>query len=187
MQEGRMADTDGYQAGFQGLDQPMDPQTNGNGKASGGVVLAAKETVKRRASEMTSSVKEMATETGRDMQSRIEKAADQATSRNGERIGKVARVMRTASEELRLEGEEKLARLTDDAAAQVERVGSYLESEHPSGIMRDLEGMAKKNPAFFLGGTFAVGLLLGRFLRAGSPAPASSGTATTPWDAEEER
>jgi hypothetical protein len=70
---------------------------------------------------------------------------------------------------MREEGESRFAEMTDGAANRVERLGSYLESQDPRAMMEDLERSARSHPAYFVAGSFAVGLLLGRFLRAGEP------------------
>ena len=36
-------------------------------------------------------------------------------------------------------------------------------------MVRDVESYAKKNPAIFIGAAFAAGMLLSRFLKAGTP------------------
>jgi hypothetical protein len=95
--------------------------------------------------------------------------ADELTTRAGGRISGVARALRRAGDELRGEGDEQLASMTQDFAAQIERLGGYLEGEKPGRMIEDLERMAKQNPAFFVGGTFAAGLLFGRFLRSDEP------------------
>lgn len=111
-----------------------------------------------------------------------ERKATEATSRAGGTAGRLGRALRAAGQELRGEGDERLARMSDEAAAQVERVSSYLESGSPREMMSDLERTARDNPALFVGGSFALGLLAGRFLRAGEPAAEAQPTpAAEPW------
>jgi hypothetical protein len=113
---------------------------------------------REKASELTGGLKEKAAE-------RAEEVAARATTR----VSGIARAVRRAGEELRAEGDERLASLTEDMAAQIERVGSWLDGKSSERMLGDLEAMAKRSPAFFVGGTFAAGLLLGRFLRADEP------------------
>jgi hypothetical protein len=158
-----MADKPGY--GGSPDVAPMDPLTDGHGTNGRGVVAAAKNRVRERAQEMKSTAQEKTAEKGRELKSRIEQVAGERSARSGMRLSSVARAMRAASEELRTDGESKLAGMTDEAAGHVERAGSYLQSENPSGMIHDLEQTARRNPALFLGATFAVGLLAGRFFR----------------------
>src|SRR5690606_3681050 len=107
-------------------------------------------------------------------------------TRAGSTASRLARALRTAGGELRGDGEERIARLTDEAAGQVERVGRYLGGGDTRAMVSDLERAARSNPALFVGGTFALGLLAGRFLRAGEPSAAPTGPTpgTEPWRAE---
>jgi hypothetical protein len=66
-----------------------------------------------------------------------------------------------------------LARYGRQAAGQVERLASHVDSNDTNGVMREIENIARDNPAAFTGGTFAAGLLLGRFLRSSRPDDAS--------------
>ena len=59
--------------------------------------------------------------------------------------------------------------MTGRAANRVERFGSYLEQRNPREMVTDIERSARSHPAYFVAGSFAVGLLLGRFLRSGDP------------------
>lgn len=58
---------------------------------------------------------------------------------------------------------------TDTLAQQVEKISGYLEDQDLRGMMRDLEGFARRNPAVFLGGAFALGILAARFLKSSKP------------------
>lgn len=128
------------------------------------------ERVKQRARVKGSEAKETAQRKVEDLKQQAERRTDELASRAGERASVLARALRRAGEELRNEGEDRFAGLTEDAAAQVERFGSYLEGHRPNEMMADLERTARGNPALFVGGTFALGLLLGRFLRSEEPA-----------------
>jgi hypothetical protein len=61
----------------------------------------------------------------------------------------------------------------DKAADQVEQLAGYLQSRDVNQIVADAEGFARSRPSVFLGGAFALGFLLSRFLKS---APASSRT-----------
>jgi hypothetical protein len=82
----------------------------------------------------------------------------------------IARALRRAGDDMRNQGEPRFADLTDRAATRVERFGSYLHGQQPHAMLGDLERSARNHPAYFVAGTFAMGLLIGRFLRSGEPA-----------------
>lgn len=73
------------------------------------------------------------------------------------------------------EGEQanKVAELTtqytESLSQQVEKLSGYLERQDLRGLMSDLEKFARRNPAIFLGGAFALGILAARFLKSSNP------------------
>lgn len=60
------------------------------------------------------------------------------------------------------------AQYTNTAADKVEQLTGYLERRDFKGLVRDLEDLAHKNPAIFLGGAFALGIIAARFIKSGN-------------------
>jgi hypothetical protein len=60
------------------------------------------------------------------------------------------------------------AKYSDSIATQVEQFSHYLEAKDLRQLASDVERFARRNPAVFLGGTFALGLLAARFLKSGN-------------------
>jgi len=58
---------------------------------------------------------------------------------------------------------------TDSLSQQVEKLSGYLERQDIRGLLKDLEGFARRNPAVFLGGAFALGIVAARFLKSSNP------------------
>ena len=69
--------------------------------------------------------------------------------------------------------EDKIARITSDfsnaAAQKIERAAQYFDRHDINEMYRDVENVARRNPALFLGGAFALGFLAARFLKSASP------------------
>jgi hypothetical protein len=63
------------------------------------------------------------------------------------------------------------SKYTDTAARKLENVANYFERTDLQGMMTDLKDFARKNPAVFLGGAFAAGVLAARFFRSSSAGP----------------
>lgn len=61
------------------------------------------------------------------------------------------------------------AKYSGSLASQVEKLSGYLENKDLREVMRDVETFARRNPAIFLGGAFALGLLAARFLKSSNP------------------
>lgn len=70
---------------------------------------------------------------------------------------------------------EKASQYTNTAAGKIEDAARYFENHDARAMMRDVEGFARRNPAVFLGVAFATGVLLSRFLKAGSTSTSSTG------------
>ena len=66
-----------------------------------------------------------------------------------------------------------LTRLTADysqtAAEKLRSAADYFNTHDIETMYRDVEGMARRNPAVFVGGAFAIGFLAARFLKSSSP------------------
>jgi hypothetical protein len=58
-----------------------------------------------------------------------------------------------------------LCELAERAAQQVDRASRYLRRSEVRDVVRDLEDLARRRPAAFVGGSLAAGLLLARFFK----------------------
>jgi len=61
------------------------------------------------------------------------------------------------------------AKYSESVASQVEQFSRYLEKKDLRDVANDIERFARRNPAVFLGGAFALGLLAARFLKSANP------------------
>ena len=131
----------------------------------------AKQRAMEKGTELKENVKDTAERKAEEIKEGATRRTDEITSRIGSRIEILARAIRRAGEELRNEGEPRFAEVTDEAAVNVERLGLYLEGREPHGMMTDARRTARNHPAYFVGSTFLLGLLVGRFLKADEPEP----------------
>ena len=86
-------------------------------------------------------------------------------SRAAAGLDSVAQAVRQTTQQLRSEQHETVAQYIDQAADQLERFSSRMRDKDVSEILRDVQQLARRQPALFIGGSFAVGLLAARFLR----------------------
>lgn len=131
--------------------------------AARGIVSQVKETGGKVASEALGTVKEKATT-----------KIDEQRTNLAQGLGSVADTIRQVGETLKDSGgDNQIASLTaqygDTLARQVEQFSSYLDKHNVSDLMRDVEGFARRNPAYFIGGAFLLGFLGARFLKSTSP------------------
>jgi len=85
-----------------------------------------------------------------------------------DRLASMADTFRTVSQQSRENGQEMPAEFANRAGTQVERVANYLREKDVDDLIGDAEGYARRQPALFLGGAFALGLLAARFFKSSS-------------------
>lgn len=124
---------------------------------------------RERAKAASRDLLDRAVEKKDELKQRASTVADERRTGVAERASSISRALHGAADTLRENGEPQLSDWVHQAAGQVERVVGYLEGKRVDGMAHDLEGLARSNPALFLGGTYVAGLALGRFLRATSP------------------
>ena len=99
---------------------------------------------------------------------KLREQVDQRSTQAGQRAGSTAADVRSVAEELRKQGKDQPAKLAEQAAARVERVGGYLEAADADRILRDVEDFGRQKPwAVALPG-LALGFVAARFLKASS-------------------
>ena len=80
-------------------------------------------------------------------------------------LGSVVHAVRDTTERLRDENHDTVARYVEQAADQLERLSDRLKGRDIGELMNDAQQLARRQPALFVGGAFAVGLLGARFLK----------------------
>ena len=73
---------------------------------------------------------------------------------------------RRVAEDLRGQGDEETARLTEAAADRAERLSGYLRDSDGDRFLRDIEGFARRRPMVAATAGFLVGLAASRFVKA---------------------
>ena len=77
--------------------------------------------------------------------------------------------------------DDQISRLTSEfsssAAAKIQNAANYFERQDLNAVYRDAERFARNNPAWVLGGAFALGFLAARFLKSSPPNRSSAATA----------
>ena len=97
-----------------------------------------------------------------------ERATTQLTTqkdRATDGIGTLAQTVRQTTERLRDEQHETVAEYVEKAAEQLERLSNSLREKDVNELLQDAERLARRRPALFIGGSFALGLLAARFLK----------------------
>ena len=80
-------------------------------------------------------------------------------------FGGLADALRRTTEHLRSEDQQRIAGLTETVARQMDQVAAYLWNKDARAMRADLESLARRQPAFVLGGALVLGLIGARFLK----------------------
>jgi hypothetical protein len=130
-----------------------------------------------KAQEVAGQAREKAQEAAGEARSRLSEQVDQRSTQAGERISTAGSDLRSVGQELRKQGKDTPARLADQAAERVERVGSYLGQSDADKILRDVEDFGRRQPLAVLAGGMVLGIAAARFLKASSSRRYGSRTA----------
>ncbi|MBX7251792.1 MAG: hypothetical protein K1X50_07395 [Candidatus Promineofilum sp.] len=122
----------------------------------------------RKASETAAVVKDQAKRTVAQVTDQAKTNVDSRMGEVASELGSVAEAVRQTSEDLGGQDQEAIARYGNRIADQIEGVSNYLNNRGVEEVLADVEGLARRQPALFLGGAFTLGLLVGRFLRSSS-------------------
>jgi putative cell wall-binding protein len=100
-----------------------------------------------------------------------ERASAQLTTqkeRATDGLGTIAQAVRQSTQQLRNQQHETIALYIEQAADQLERFSTRLKEKNVSELLHDAQQLARRKPALFIGGAFALGLLGARFLKSSS-------------------
>jgi hypothetical protein len=133
-------------------------------KETGSTATQAKEQAKQQAEQ----VKQQAQQAGGQAKGRLREQVDQRSTQAGERAGSTAQDVRSVAEALRKQGKDQPAKLAEQAADRVERLGGYLKESDADRILGDIEDFGRSKPWAIAVGGLALGFAASRFLKASS-------------------
>jgi gas vesicle protein len=121
-----------------------------------------------KAQQVAGQAQEKVQEAAGQAKGQLRTQVDQRSTQAGEQITSQASDIRTVAQQLREQGKDQPAKIADQAADRVERVGSYLSDASPDRLLHDLEDFGRRQPwAIALGG-LALGFAASRVLKASS-------------------
>ena len=103
-----------------------------------------------------------------------------------ESLTTVAHAFRHTGQQLRGQEQEGVARYIDQAAERVEHFADYLGGRDVRELARDAEQFARREPALFLGGAIALGLLAARFLKSSAQGGQGAPPGAPGWRGQQE-
>ncbi|GAC1352674.1 MAG: hypothetical protein NVS3B20_12670 [Polyangiales bacterium] len=139
----------------------MDQYPNSSGSDDNKAKKPIVDEAKQVATHAADQVRERATST-------IASQKDRAVST----IGNVAEALRETSDKMK---DSPLSGIADKAADGVEGFANYFKTRNVGDIFGEVERFARREPAIFLGASFALGLFGGRFLKSSAKSNATPG------------
>ncbi|HLO79302.1 MAG TPA: hypothetical protein VK196_22830 [Magnetospirillum sp.] len=99
-----------------------------------------------------------------DARAKVIDAADAQRRRAAEAVRGMAGALHRAAGDLKPENE-TMGRYTDMAAERLDQFASYLRSTDWSGVVEEAEDLARRQPAWVIGGAMVAGFLLARTIK----------------------
>lgn len=112
---------------------------------------------------------------GREAQQKVKEAASEAQDRAkgfldrqkdcaAERVSHIAEALRRTGENLQ-EEDETISHCTQMIAEKVEDMAAYLKDQDVRSLTVEARKCARRRPEIFLGGAFALGVIVSRFIK----------------------
>jgi ElaB/YqjD/DUF883 family membrane-anchored ribosome-binding protein len=124
--------------------------------------------IKDKASELAERTQEKTRELQQQAGGRLRDQIASRSTQAGEQVLAVGNAIRQTSSQLRDQGQDAPARITDRAAQGLDSIGTYLVTSDPDRILADAEDFAARNPWAVAAGAAVVGFVASRFLKASS-------------------
>lgn len=101
----------------------------------------------------------------------------------GNELSSVAEALRDTSDDLR-ERAPMVGDYAERAADTIDNLAGFLRDKSAGEIVEDIQRFARREPALFFGGAFALGMVAARFLKSSpaserSPSPAAQATSAS--------
>jgi hypothetical protein len=132
---------------------------------AGGTAQGIAEEAKTQARQVKNQVAEKARDTVQQARERASTTIVERKSRIADQLGTVASAFQRTTEQLHSEGQDRLAGYGDSIVEQANRAADYLRQADLQTVQRDVENLARRQPALIIGSAFAIGLLGARFFK----------------------
>jgi hypothetical protein len=150
------------------------------------------EQVTERMKDKAGELKQQAKETAHDVRQRTRSAVDEYKHVAVGRVEGIAHALRTASDELRDQGQPMVAEYSRYAAEGLDSMAQSLDRREVGEFVENIEQFARERPVAFISGAMVAGFALARFMKSSSarrdrradrsyePQPASNRAAASP-------
>jgi hypothetical protein len=136
------------------------------------------------ASQTADDVKRQLKDKAHQVAGQAQSAVESGKARFAERAHGVAEALHHASDGLRAEDQEEVARYTQNVAEKIEQLSGFLRDRDLASLAGDVKRFAQRQPALFLGGAFTAGLVAARFIKSSASQAKGGGSPSAEQGAE---
>lgn len=155
----------GWEDPANGYEQAL-PETVNAGDAGAETGSGAREQIRQARDKVVDQAKT----TFRDARDRAGSSLSEGRRQAAEQVGGIGGALHRTSEQLRNEDQARFADVADSVGRQIDRVADYLRDSDGRTMVRDIESLARRQPALVFAGAFALGVVAARFLKSTNPA-----------------
>jgi hypothetical protein len=158
------------------------PRRGGDGGGASSPTESVAEQARQAAAAAADHARDVASEARSRAASLADMAKEQATSLGDSQKGRAADALESVAKAIhksgaQLEGDQDwAARLVEKGAAELESLATTLRRNDVQGLLDKLSGLARRQPAMFVGASMAAGFLLTRVGRLAAESAASAGS-----------
>jgi hypothetical protein len=126
--------------------------------------------------DMTQQAKDAAGNLMNQARTQVKTQLSSQKEKAAESLGSVAEAIRSTGNQLREQDQQvPVGRYAEQAAGMVDQVAEYLRTREIDEMVGQVEDLARRQPAVFLGTAFAIGFMAARFLKSTRPAGNGNG------------
>jgi len=114
----------------------------------------------------TQKAKEAATEAQQKIGDQLRSSVDTGKVRAADTLDRFANALTQSGQQLRNDNLGGPSQYIDRTGEQLRKASEYLRNTNVDDMVRNAEDFARRQPAVFIGGAFALGLLAARFIKA---------------------
>jgi hypothetical protein len=149
--------------------------------------------------EAKEKVQQAATSAQRKVGEQLRTSVDTGKTRAADTLDSIAQALTQSGQTLRDQNQSMPTEYVDRVGDQIRRASNYLRNTNVDQIVRNTEDFARRQPAIFLAGAFALGLIGARFLKSSeqsglekqrnqlTPYRERSSPSASPWMGDRER
>jgi len=145
---------------FSSTQQGNSPSSSATGQAGGG---EASGTGFRDAADKA---RQAAGKVATQAKDKVAEVAEEQKGAAADKLGSYSSRLRDTARTAEEQQDPNIAYFADKAADRLESVADYVRTADLSRIKQDAEGIARRNPALFLGGMLVAGLVIGNLAKA---------------------